>query len=98
MRWGVQAAQAQLRLRGAEVYHRGERPAAHDVPGQEGRLHGDRSGRVPQHDRGVMCLHYGQHLHSLKLSVWDWAGQDTSKWTYSTFLFKMGILRESCRL
>lgn len=62
----LQAAQTQLRLRGEAVHGVGERPAAHHVPGEEGRLHRDRGGRVPQHDRGEVRVHHGQRLHSMK--------------------------------
>lgn len=64
--WELQAAQAQLRLRREAVHGVRERPAAHHVPGEEGRVHGDRGGRVPQHDRGEVRLHHGQRLHRLK--------------------------------
>lgn len=62
----LQAAQAQLRLRGEAVHSVWERPVTHHVPGEEGGLHWDRSGRIPQYDRGEVCLHDGQCLHSMK--------------------------------
>lgn len=61
----LQAAEAQLRLRREAVHGVRERPAAHHVPGEEGRVHGDRGGRVPQHDRGEVRLHHGQRLRRL---------------------------------
>lgn len=62
----LQAAQAQLRLRGAEVYGVRERPTTHHVPGEEGGLHRDRSGWIPKYDCRKMCLHNGQCFYSMK--------------------------------
>lgn len=62
----LQTAQAQLQLRGEAVHGVGERAATHHVPGEEGGLHRDRSGWIPQHDRREMRLHDGQCLHSMK--------------------------------
>lgn len=52
---------AALRLRGAHLRRGGELPAPHDVPCQEGQPHGDRSGRVSQHDRREVQLRDGRH-------------------------------------
>lgn len=66
----LQTAPAQPRLRGAALRGVGELHAAHHVPGEEGGgPHGDRGGRVPQHDRGEVCVHAGQHVARVKAAA-----------------------------